>query len=224
MESAAEVCSVVLARDGKVLHVRSSNGEREHATLLAPYVQSVLTESKISPQNLDAIAVSKGPGSYTSLRIGVSTAKGLCYATEKPLIAIGSLQSLAMQAIEITPNVADFIFCPMMDARRMEVYTALFDASGKPISEVSAQAVDENFCSEQLQKNKVVFFGSGAEKCKQFLEDNGNAAFIDVKPSATGMIKLAEDAYSQKNFEDVAYFEPFYLKDFVALTSKKKLF
>jgi tRNA threonylcarbamoyladenosine biosynthesis protein TsaB len=224
IESSAEVCSVALARDGRVLHVKNSDRERDHSMLLAPYIQQVLAEEKITPQDLDAVAVSKGPGSYTSLRIGVSTAKGLCYATGKPLIAVDSLQSLALRAIDATPNAADCIFCPMIDARRMEVYTALFDASGKPLSEVSAQVVDETFCSAQLQKSKVLFFGSGAEKCKQILSNSSNAAFADVKPSAVGMVRLVEEAYGMKKFEDAAYFEPFYLKDFVALTSKKKLF
>jgi tRNA threonylcarbamoyladenosine biosynthesis protein TsaB len=223
IESAAEVCSVALARNGEALVCEESNRERDHARLLAPLIDKVLSTVGIGAQELDAVAVSQGPGSYTSLRIGVSTAKGLCYGASKPLIAVGSLQSLAALALqqhEVRP--ADLL-CPMLDARRMEVYTALYTTQGVPQTEVTAKIVTEDSFSDILKNQRVLFFGSGAEKCREVLQ-SGNAEFLSVQASARGMVQLAEQKFAQRQFEDVAYFEPFYLKDFVAVKAVKKVF
>jgi tRNA threonylcarbamoyladenosine biosynthesis protein TsaB len=223
IESAAEVCSVALAHDGTVLACEESSRERDHAKLLAPFISKIFSQANIRPQELDAVAVSRGPGSYTSLRIGVSTAKGLCYGAGKPLIAVGSLQALAARALQLHAVQPDDLLCPLLDARRMEVYTALYDAACVPQTEVRAEVITEGSFSDVLKKRRVLFFGSGAEKCREVLK-NDNALFIDVQASARGMAELAEQKFRQKQLEDVAYFEPFYLKDFVAIKSTKKLF
>ncbi|MDR1416408.1 MAG: tRNA (adenosine(37)-N6)-threonylcarbamoyltransferase complex dimerization subunit type 1 TsaB [Prevotellaceae bacterium] len=222
IESSAEVCSVALARNGETLVLKESALERDHAKLLAPFIASALGEAGIAPQQLDAVAVSKGPGSYTSLRIGTSVAKGLCYGAGKPLVAVGSLHALAALAVtkpELHPND---VLRPLLDARRMEVYTALFDAKGAQLAEVTAQVVDENSFAEELKEGRVVFFGSGIDKCRQVVR-SANAVFVEVQASASSMVKLAEQLFAEKHFEDVAYFEPFYLKNFVAIKSTKKL-
>lgn len=221
IETGTEVCSVVLAKGKQLLAMAESNDGMAHGRLLSPFIQKVLGEQKLTVGQLDAIAVSEGPGSYTGLRIGVATAKGLCFGADKPLIAINSLQSLAMLALEQNPDVD--ILCPMIDARRMEVYTAMFDINGKPLSDITAEIIDEHSYTELLASKRVAFFGNGAEKCKPLLQ-SANAIFLDVKHSARGMITLAADKLARKDFVDTAYFEPFYLKDFVVTTSKKRLF
>jgi len=223
IESAAEVCSVALARNGKVLACEESSRERDHAKLLAPLISSIFHQAAVCPQDLDAIAVSQGPGSYTSLRIGVSTAKGLCYGAGKPLIAVGSLQALAALAVQQGNVQPGDMLCPMLDARRMEVYTALYNVQGEPQSEVTAQVATEDSFAEILKTQRMLFFGSGAEKCRGVLQSS-NAVFLNVQASARGMVQLAEQKFAQQQFEDVAYFEPFYLKDFVAVKSTKRLF
>lgn len=221
IETGTEVCSVTLVKDKQLLALAESDNGMEHGRLLSPFIERILGEQQLTVSQLDAIAVSEGPGSYTGLRIGVATAKGLCFGANKPLIAINSLQSLAMLAIKQNPDVD--ILCPMIDARRMEVYTALFDTSGNLLSEVSAKIVDEHSYAELLANKRIAFFGNGAEKCKQLIQ-SVNAVFLDVKHSAKGMIAIADDKYTKKDFADTAYFEPFYLKDFVVTTSKKRLF
>ncbi|MDR0413822.1 MAG: tRNA (adenosine(37)-N6)-threonylcarbamoyltransferase complex dimerization subunit type 1 TsaB [Prevotellaceae bacterium] len=222
IESSAEVCSVALTRNGETLALRESAPERDHARQLAPFVAAVLSEAGITPQQLDAVAVSKGPGSYTSLRIGVSVAKGLCYGAGKPLVAVGSLHALAALAAAKPEVHPTDLLRPLLDARRMEVYTALFDATGAQLTEVAAQVVDGDSFAEELKERRVVFFGSGTDKCRQTLQ-SANAFFVEVQASASGMARLAEQLFVEKRFEDVAYFEPFYLKDFVAIKSTKKL-
>lgn len=221
IETGTEVCSVALAKDKQLLAIEESDKGMEHGKLLSPFIEKVLSEQGFTTDQLDAVAVSEGPGSYTGLRIGVATAKGICYGANKPLIAVNSLQSLAMLAVEQLPNVD--LLCPMIDARRMEVYTALFDTNGNFKSEITAKIVDEQSYAELLQSKKVAFFGNGASKCKPLIQAE-NAVFIDIQHSAKGMIALAYEKFKQKNFADVAYFEPLYLKDFVATTPKKKLF
>ncbi|MBA3971218.1 MAG: tRNA (adenosine(37)-N6)-threonylcarbamoyltransferase complex dimerization subunit type 1 TsaB [Bacteroidetes bacterium] len=378
IETATTVCSVALARDGVLLSLKEINGDYSHAENLTLFIEEVLSEVGIKIAELDAIAVSKGPGSYTGLRIGVSTAKGLCYSLDKPLIAVNTLQHLSLALSEgegmdsagnnpryyttdklnwstsiinakehrknpteaesiiwenlrakklnhkfrrqhpIGKYIVDFVcverkliveidgkihesqleedavrteqlnelgfkvirytneqvisgidevigsikveldaaesflfsrerhgidseltlrnvhsslsfgegrgevlYCPMIDARRMEVYCAIFDAQGNEVKPTTAEIIDEYSFLDILKTNKVVFFGDGSAKCKETFSKNSNAVFIDdVVPSAKDMIKLSEQAYKNKQFEDVAYFEPFYLKDFVA--GKKK--
>lgn len=181
-------------------------------------MDEVIKEAGITLNDLDAVTVSEGPGSYTGLRIGVSAAKGFCYALDIPLIAMGTLISMTTGIINF-PEFAEeeFLFCPMLDARRMEVYCAIYNKKLETIKEITAEIIDVSSFSEMLAKNKIIFFGDGAEKCKELLQSNPNAFFMkDVYPSAKNMISLSLNKFSQKQFEDVVYFEPFYLKEFVA--------
>ncbi|MCX6294835.1 MAG: tRNA (adenosine(37)-N6)-threonylcarbamoyltransferase complex dimerization subunit type 1 TsaB [Bacteroidetes bacterium] len=219
IETATTVCSVSLGHDGKLLALKEQNGDYSHSEKLTLFIEDVLQQSGKKISEIDAIAVSKGPGSYTGLRIGVSTAKGLCYSLDKPLIAINTLQSIVQNSKDkVEKN--DF-FCPMLDARRMEVYCAIYDSSGKEIRPTAAEIIDEHSFSDILKSNKILFFGDGSAKCKETFSQISNAIFMDdIVPSASDMVVLSEQAFNSKQFQDVAYFEPFYLKDFVA--GKKK--
>ena len=229
IETGTDVCSVGIARDGELLSLRESDEGRDHASKVGVFVDELLRETAISPDDLDAVAVGKGPGSYTGLRIGVSFAKGLCYGTGKPLIAVNSLASLAEVAREdYEAGIIDVekwdeaLLCPMVDARRMEVYAQVFDTAGKALSEVSAEVVTaESFAQYRHGCGEFVIFGSGAAKCAEVLD---GAVVADVVPSVRGMVSLAERAFVAGDFADVAYFEPFYLKNFVVTTSKKRFF
>ncbi len=230
IETATEVCSVNLARNGEILAEKESSEGLNHSQLLTVFIDEIFRENNFNPAQLDAVAVSKGPGSYTGLRIGVSVAKGLCYSLGIPLIGIGTLDALGKHAavhskkyVPDSIDAANVLFCPMIDARRMEVYTALFDTRGENIEPVSAKIIEENSFSEYLNQHPVLFFGNGAEKCKLALT-HANALFLGpVKASARFMIKLAEKKYNNNDFEDVAYFEPFYLKNFIATVAKNKI-
>ena len=203
---------------------------RDHARNVAVYVDELLRERDVDADEIDAIAVGKGPGSYTGLRIGVSFAKGLCYGLRKPLIAIGSLDALvevaredAEAGIVDVENFERATLCPMVDARRMEVYTQLFNGRGEAQSEVEAKIIDEqSFAEEIAAAEEFVIFGNGAAKCAGTL--SAKAKLIEVVPSARGLARLAQEALDAGRTEDIAYFEPFYLKNFVVTTSKKKLF
>lgn len=229
IETGTDVCSVGLARDGELLSLRESDEGRDHARKVGVFVDELLREMELAPDELDAVAVGKGPGSYTGLRIGVSFAKGLCYGLQKPLVAVGSLDALVEVAREDYEagilQVDDWdraVLCPMVDARRMEVYAQLFDAEGRPLSEVSAEVVDaDSFAACRSGERPFVIFGNGARKCADVLPD---ATLVSVTPSARGLARLAHQALDEGRTEDIAYFEPFYLKDFVVTTSKKKLF
>ena len=227
IETGTDVCSVGVARDGELLSLRESDQGRDHAKNLAVFIDELLQETSISPDELDAIAVGMGPGSYTGLRIGVSFAKGMCYGLNIPLLAVGSLDALAQVAIE--DHEAGIIsveewesarLCPMVDARRMEVYAQVFDAKCNPLSEVSAEVITEESFSQWRNDGKLIIFGNGAAKCQEVLADT---TYVSVVPSARGLAKLAHKRYEEGKFEDIAYFEPFYLKDFVVIPSKKKL-
>ena len=217
LETATKSCSVALARDGALLHFKDEISEKySHSEQLTLLIESLLQEQRIELSDLDAIAVSKGPGSYTGLRIGVTTAKGLCYALDKPLIGVSTLKAMASGMEKKIPNK---LYCPMIDARRMEVYMAFFQA-GKQLTDIKAHIVEKNSFSKMLAKKEVLFFGDGAEKC-QGLISHVNATFItNIYPSAKDMVALAENAFMQKQFENIAYFEPYYLKDFVAGVKK----
>jgi len=216
IESATTVCSVALAKDGKVLACKQLDERNIHAEIITLFIDELVASADIKYNELDAIAVSSGPGSYTGLRIGVSTAKGLCFALDKPLIAIETLEAMAYGIIT-EGQYNDILLCPMIDARRMEVYTALFDLTGNKIEPVTAKIIDENSFYEQLQNNKILFFGDGAEKCRAVLGENNNAVFLPgFSNSAAYMTQKAAEKFVNNDFEDVAYFEPYYLKDFIA--------
>ena len=228
IETATKMCSVVISRDGVLLALKETGGEYSHSENLNHFVELACNEAKIKLNELDAIAISKGPGSYTGLRIGVSSAKGLCYGLEKPLIAVDTLKALALSVINSHPLVEDLggvtLFCPMIDARRMEVYTALYNSSLEMIEPISAKVMDESSFVKVLEEHKVVFFGDGAEKCKTLLSGHKNAVFIDnVEPSAKYINQLALEKLNKQQFEDIAYFEPYYLKEFLATTPKNKV-
>ena len=230
IETATDICSVALSEGDQQLSLVESGQERSHATLLNTFIRQSIAEAGKDIKDLDAIAVSKGPGSYTGLRIGVSTAKGLAYALQIPILALGTLESMAsgslahsavMQLISIHKDL--LLLCPMLDARRMEVYTGFYTLEGDCFREVSADIIDQESYREILEAHPVCFFGNGAEKCKAVL-DHPNAFFIDgINPSAAAMIAPLLRKYQLKQFEDVAYFEPFYLKDFIATIPKKKV-
>ncbi|OUN59000.1 tRNA (adenosine(37)-N6)-threonylcarbamoyltransferase complex dimerization subunit type 1 TsaB [Alistipes sp. An66] len=229
IETGTDVCSVGIARDGELLSLRESDEGRDHARKVGVFVDELLRETGIAPDDLDAVAVGKGPGSYTGLRIGVSFAKGLCYGLQKPLLAVGSLDALVEVAREdyeagilAVDDWQHARLCPMVDARRMEVYAQVFDSQGTPLTDVSAEVVsEESFAAYRQAGEPFVIFGSGARKCADLL---AGATFVEVTPSARGLARLAQQALDEGRTEDIAYFEPFYLKDFVVTTSKKKLF
>jgi len=230
IETATEVCSVNLARDGEILVEKESLEGLNHSRLLTVFIEEIFRENNFEPAQLDAVAVSKGPGSYTGLRIGVSVAKGLCYSLGIPLIGVGTLDALGKYAaqnwenyIQGIENAEDVLFCPMIDARRMEVYTTLFNSKGEKIEPVSAKIIDENSFQEYLNQYSVLFFGNGAEKCKPALTHPNVVFSGPLKASARFMINLAEEKYNNNDFEDVAYFEPFYLKNFIATVPKNKM-
>jgi tRNA threonylcarbamoyladenosine biosynthesis protein TsaB len=216
IETATTNCSVSLSFDGDILAIREDNNNTySHSERLHTYIDEVLKESNVSPSDLSAIAVSKGPGSYTGLRIGVSTAKGLCFALDKPLISIPTLESLAYQ---VTTDKG--IIIPMLDARRLEVYASIYDCEYKQIRETKAEILDLNSFLDYLRNNKVVFIGSGVSKTSELIK-HPNAVFIQNKlPSARDMGQLAYVKYKKNDIEDVAYFEPYYLKDFLFHKSK----
>ncbi len=216
IETATTVCSVALAKDGGVVGFKQLDERNIHAEIITLFIKELVTAAGISFDDLDAIAVSCGPGSYTGLRIGVSTAKGLCFALDKPLIAVETLTAMAYGIIA-TGQYNGRLLCPMIDARRMEVYTVLFDQTGNKIEPTSAKIIDENSFYERLQTNKILFFGDGSHKCIDVLGIYPNAEFLPgFHNSATHLTQIAARKFNKKDFEDVAYFEPYYLKDFIA--------
>ncbi|MDR3133426.1 MAG: tRNA (adenosine(37)-N6)-threonylcarbamoyltransferase complex dimerization subunit type 1 TsaB [Prevotellaceae bacterium] len=223
IETGTAVCSIALARDTQIVALRENKEGRAHAQVVAPFINEVLEEQCCTVAGLDAVAVSEGPGSYTGLRVGVSTAKGICFGAQKPLIAVNSLLSLAHSVIDnrLLPS-PDCLIAPMIDARRMEVYTALFDAQGNQRSGITAEIIDEKSFAATLAQQPVLFIGDGAGKCQTLLQ-HPNALFADVTATAAGMLRPAINAFAQRKFVDIAYFEPLYLKDFVATVAKKKI-
>jgi tRNA threonylcarbamoyladenosine biosynthesis protein TsaB len=217
IETATKNCSVSISKEGKTIALKELNdGNYSHAEKLHELIEQVVLEAKIALSDLKAIAISKGPGSYTGLRIGVSAAKGLSFALDIPLISTNTLQSLALSV-----SIDKGFKIPLLDARRMEVYSQVFNEKTEKIREVQAEIVDADSFSEFLKAEKVYFFGDGAEKCKGIITHK-NAIFIDDKfPSAKEMSDISYQKYINNEFEDVAYFEPFYLKEFLGVISKK---
>ncbi|MBN1145433.1 MAG: tRNA (adenosine(37)-N6)-threonylcarbamoyltransferase complex dimerization subunit type 1 TsaB [Bacteroidales bacterium] len=230
IETATRLCSVVLARNGAVIAARETFEEKSHAAKLTVYIEEVLKETNLSVADLSAVAVGKGPGSYTGLRIGVSVAKGLCYGSGLPLIGLNTLNTMVRHVmthhaglVQSLPVQSEIILCPMIDARRMEVFTCLYNVQEEEIQPVQAIVVEHDTFKQYLDNRVMVFFGSGMDKCMEVLS-HPHAVFIpDIHPHASSMALLAEENYAGNLFENVAYFEPFYLKDFIATTSKKGL-
>ena len=211
LETATTNCSVSISVDGKIIGVQEENSKKfSHSEKLHVFIEQVLRESQINKTQLDAIAVSKGPGSYTGLRIGVSAAKGLCFALDIPLVSIPTLEVLAQQV-----NEKRAVIIPLLDARRMEVYSAIFNSEKKQIRDTMAEILTPDSFSEFMKAGKTIFLGDGAEKFKA-LCPNLNVVFLDDRvPSSRDMAKLAEEKYKISDIENVAYFEPFYLKEFL---------
>lgn len=223
IETSTNVCSVALSQDGATIFSEIHREEPAHGTVLGTYVDSALSYADSHAIPLDAVAVSRGPGSYTGLRIGVSMAKGICYAKDIPLIGLSTLEIMSVPVLLSEELPDDALLCPMIDARRMEVYAGIYDRALRIQRPVSADIVDSQTYADFLAKHPVYFFGSGAEKCKEVLR-HPNAHFLEgIVPQAKWMFPLAEKAIAIEDFQDVAYFEPFYLKEFVATQAKKLL-
>ncbi|WP_372774059.1 tRNA (adenosine(37)-N6)-threonylcarbamoyltransferase complex dimerization subunit type 1 TsaB [Mangrovibacterium sp.] len=228
LESSTSVCSVALALNGELVDLMESNEGQNHAKLLSVFAADLLSRNNLRPEQLEAVAVSEGPGSYTGLRIGVSLAKGLCYANQIPLIAVSPLQSMCEQVISQhkqlgVDELTDCLLVPMIDARRMEVYTATYALPNHLIKAVSSEIINEQSFLDELSSKKILFFGNGAEKCKTHLTHPNATIIPGIETSAQFMCQLAWNAFQNKQFADLAYFEPFYLKDFIAGTPKKNI-
>ena len=223
LETSAATLSVALSEDGVVCASRLCEEPRQQASLTAPLVQEILAERGLRVQDCDAICVSKGPGSYTGLRVGVSTAKGLAFGASLPVIGIGTLDILVAGARKRLEGTPPAYIIPLVDARRMEVYTAVFGPDGARLSPVEARVIGPDAFAWELAEGPVLFTGDGALKCRDVIS-SPNARFEKAIPTAWDMAPLAHAAYQEKRFEDLAYFEPFYLKDFVATVSRKNLF
>ena len=224
IETATAKLSVALAQDGMAVEQRVCDEPRQQAALTAPLVQEVLQSQGLKMADCDAVCVSKGPGSYTGLRVGVSTAKGVCFAAGVPLLSVGTLDILVAQAAAdgLLPTDCRYVI-PMIDARRMEVYTAVFTPDGRRLTEVEPRIIDAESFRQERAEGPVLFIGDGAGKCSEALA-GPDTHFVQVCPRAAAMLVPALREFEAGNFRDVAYFEPFYLKDFVATVSRKKLF
>ena len=221
IETATDVCSVSIAEDGVTIAIEFDSRGRNHASILLPSIDNCIRKSGITLNELDAVAVSMGPGSFTGLRIGVATAKGICYALDKPLIAVNTMKSMASHFRK--NHALDVLICPMIDARRKEVYTALFDQNLNELFDTRAMILSEDSLQEWTSGHPIAFLGSGAKKCGAILNSTSNCLFFsDFQISSEGMNAICMDSYANKRFEDVAVFEPFYLKDFYVPSNKQQ--
>ena len=222
IETATKVCSVSLANDGIEVMTKEMKSEKfSHSENLNLFIEAIFNETEYTIKDIDAIAVSKGPGSYTGLRIGVSTAKGLCYGLDVPLIAIDSLEAVAYLALQNPDNFKYNFIIPMFDARRMEVYSAVYDNDLLMVEDIKAEVIETDSYQNIINSGSVLFLGPGAEKCQPNFTTDSVSFDLTTEVSAKGMIEIAEQKYNRDHFEDVAYFEPFYLKEFIAGTPKK---
>jgi tRNA threonylcarbamoyladenosine biosynthesis protein TsaB len=221
IETATQLCSVALSKDGRLIALKESNEKNAHSKILTTFIDEIFEEVSLGISSVDAVAVSMGPGSYTGLRIGVSTAKGICYALDKPLISVSTLQAMAWGMSKLVNLGAlhnkKILYVPMIDARRMEVYTAMFNAENKNIRQISAEVIDENSFADYFKTHYLVLAGDGAVKCTAMFSNKENAIFFpDFAASSKFMVEIAHNKFQNQEFENVAYFEPFYLKDFIA--------
>jgi tRNA threonylcarbamoyladenosine biosynthesis protein TsaB len=226
IETSTEVCSVSISSGREIIACMESTSERSHASMTTVYIREVMKKAGLTYSQLSAVATSKGPGSYTGLRIGISTAKGICYASGVPLVAVSTLEIMARMVISDTSveTGENTLLCPMIDARRMEVYMALFDHTAKQKGDIVAEIVDRNTFTELPKKYEILYFGNGAQKCRESISHKNSRFIPGIYPSARLMAIPAAEALEQGRFEDTAYFTPFYLKDFLATTAKKKIF
>jgi tRNA threonylcarbamoyladenosine biosynthesis protein TsaB len=228
IETATNLCSVALCDISGVVSLKESNDLRSHATMLTVYIGEIMKETGINASNLEAVAVSKGPGSYTGLRIGVSVAKGIAFGSAIPLIGIDTPFSMFMGISETMLKEGkadkDTLFCPMLDARRMEVYYALYDSGGNRKKDICAEIITEHSFSSIPESHKIIFFGDGASKCRNILKRQNIYFEENFSMSASYMQLPAFQALKLNHFEDLAYFEPFYLKDFITTTQRKNIF
>lgn len=217
IETSQKVCSAAIHKNGEIIASQTLFNEKSASGLLTPIIEQLLKNCELKPTDLQAVAVAKGPGSYTGLRIAVSTAKGLCFAIDKPLISINTLEAMTLQIKNYYPN--NYIFCPMLDARRMEVYCAIYSQSLEVLEETNAKVIVESSFSNLLNEKSVVFFGDGAAKCKEILGNNPNAIFLEnqIFPNAVTVGQLAFEYYENSLFENLVTFEPYYLKDFIGI-------
>lgn len=227
LETATNLCSVALCDNAGVIAVRESDESKSHASMLTVFIEEILRDNGIRANDLKAVAVSKGPGSYTGLRIGVSVAKGIAYGASIPLIGIETTLSMFFgirsDKYPITGTEPDSLYCPMLDARRMEVYYAIYDATGNRIKNISAEIITRETFAGYPQSQKIIFFGDGALKCREVI-DRKNAIYADnFMMSASYMYKPVFEAFNAHKYEDVAYFEPLYLKDFITTKPRKNI-
>jgi len=214
IDTASEQAHVSFAKDGQLLHSLNSESQKEHASFLQSAIQQLTQITGVALATIDAIAVTAGPGSYTGLRVGMASAKGLCYALNKPLITMSTLEVLTVSALELFPDTAaDHLYCPMMDARRMEVFTAIYKNDLSVQLQPCAMILDGSSFEKELQENKIIFFGSGSEKWKLICSDP-NALFKNVSVSPQSMCKHSNWLFTEKKFTELAYSEPLYLKEF----------
>lgn len=223
IETSTTVCSVAISNHKECVFQKSDFKGMNHALLLSVFIEEGLKIIKEKGLKLDAVAVSAGPGSYTGLRIGVSTAKGLCYGFGIPLIAVDTLKIMWQSVISQSDIDTKAYFCPMIDARRMEVYDEIFDFQGDIMRETTADIIDENSFKGAFSSQKIYFFGNGSDKCKEILASENHVFINEIAPLAANMISLANEAYEKNEFVDLAYYEPFYLKEFQATTPKNKI-
>ncbi len=227
IETSTEICSVAIGQNGKIMDFLESHEAKDHARVLTLLIDNILKKNHIEREDLAAVAVSKGPGSYTGLRIGVSTAKGLAYGLKIPLLAVSTLRAMAERILDVRSTVSypeNTWLCPMIDARRMEVFLAFFDLHGEQMTNIRAEVIGEHSFSDLFRERKILFFGTGSEKCKKVLTED-HALFLDgVYPRADYMVSLSYGFFRHQKFEDIAYFVPFYLKEFVATIPKNKIF
>ena len=220
IETATNICSVSLCHNSNVISIRESREDKSHSSTLTVFIKEILKENKITPDVLDAVSVSKGPGSYTGLRIGISVAKGIAYASGLPLIAISTLFSMYHGIRTLT----DFdYYCPMIDARRMEVYSAVYDRNGTGIKQISAEVIEKGIYDDILSMGRVLFFGNGAGKCRGIIDHDNAVIKDDFSLSAEYLCAPSLEALNKEEFVDLAYFEPYYLKDFIATVPKKNI-